>query len=65
MYKNEIAERLEQYRSEAENLAQQGKFGPAQFTAEKVLMLEPEDPKALAILQNVVSARNRARSESL
>jgi len=65
MYKNEIAERLEQYRNEAENLALQGKYGQAQFTAEKVLMLEPEDPKALSILQNVVSARNRARSEAL
>lgn len=65
MYKEEIADRLEQYRVEAEDLASQGFFGQAQFTAEKILMLEPEDPKALAVLQKVLSHMDRTRSEAL
>ena len=65
MYKNEIADRLEQYRAQAEDLATQGQFGQARFTAEKVLMLEPEDPKALSILQKILSHVDRTRSESL
>ena len=65
MYENEIADRLAQYRTQAEDLAAQGQLGQAQFTAEKILMLEPEDPKALAILQNILSRRDRTRSESL
>jgi tetratricopeptide (TPR) repeat protein len=65
MYKNEIADRLEQYRTQAEELADRGQWGQAQFTAEKILMLEPEDPKALSILQKVLSGRNGTRSESL
>ena len=65
MYKNEIADRLEQYRTQAEDLAAQGQLGQAQFTAEKILMLEPEDPKALAILQKVLSRKEGTRSESL
>jgi Flp pilus assembly protein TadD len=65
MYKNEIADRLEQYRTQAENLAAQGQLGQAQFVAEKILMLEPEDPKALSILQKVVSQKDGARSETL
>lgn len=65
MYKNEIADRLEQYRIQAEELAAQGQLGQAQFTAEKILMLEPEDPKALSILQKVLSSRDRTRSEVL
>ena len=65
MYKNEIADRLEQYRAEAEDLATQGKLGQAQFTAEKILMLEPEDPKALTILQDVLSRKRGTRSELL
>jgi tetratricopeptide (TPR) repeat protein len=65
MYKEEIADRLEQYRVEAEDLTSQGRFGQAQFTAEKILMLEPEDPKALAVLQKVLSHMDRTRSEAL
>jgi len=65
MYKNEIADRLEQYRTQAEELVAKGQLGQAQFTAEKILMLEPEDPKALAVLQKILSRRNGARSESL
>jgi tetratricopeptide (TPR) repeat protein len=65
MYKNEIADRLEQYRTQAEDLAAQGQLGQAKFTAEKILMLEPEDPKALSILQKVLSRMDRTRSESL
>ncbi len=65
MYKEEIADRLEQYRAQAEELVNQGQLGQAQFTAEKVLMLEPEDPKALAILQKIYSKMERKRSESL
>ena len=65
MYKNEIADRLEKYRTEAEGLAAQGQLGQAQFTAEKILMLEPEDPKALSILQKVLSRKDGTRSKSL
>jgi tetratricopeptide (TPR) repeat protein len=64
IYKEEIADRLEQYRAEAEDLTSQGLFGQAQFTAEKILMLEPEDPKALAVLQKVLSHMDRTRSEA-
>lgn len=65
MYKNEIADRLEQYRVQAEDLAAHGQLGQAQFTAEKILMLEPEDPKALSILQKILSQKDGARSEAL
>jgi len=65
MYKNEIADRLEQYRTKAEDLMAQGQLGQAQFTAEKILMLEPEDPKALSILQKILSRKDGTRSESL
>ncbi|MFH0984216.1 MAG: hypothetical protein V1882_01640 [Candidatus Omnitrophota bacterium] len=63
MYKNEIADRLEQYRVQAEKLAAEGQLGQAQFTIEKILMLEPEDPKALSLLQKILSRKDRARSE--
>jgi len=65
MYKNEISDRLEQYRTQAEELASQGQWGQAQFTVEKILMLEPEDPKALAILQKILAHQDRTRSELL
>jgi Flp pilus assembly protein TadD len=65
MYKNEIADRLEQYRTQAEDLMAKGQLGQAQFTTEKILMLEPEDPKALSILQKILSQKNGARSEAL
>jgi len=65
MYKDEIADRLEQYRTQAEDLVTQGQWGQAQFTAEKILMLEPEDPKALSVLQKVFSRRDGTRSGSL
>jgi tetratricopeptide (TPR) repeat protein len=65
MYKEEISDRLEQYRSQAEEQANQGQFGRARFTAEKILMLEPEDPKALTILQSILSRQEGKRSESL
>jgi len=65
MYEEEISDRLEQYRNQAEDLAMRGQFGQAQFTAEKVLMLEPEDPKALAIMQRILSHKEKTRSESL
>jgi Flp pilus assembly protein TadD len=64
MYKNEIADRLEQYRTQAEDLAARGQPGQAQFTAEKILMLEPEDPKALSILQRILSQKGGTRSEA-
>jgi tetratricopeptide (TPR) repeat protein len=63
MYKNEIADRLEQYRVQAEELADQGQLGKAQFTIEKILMLEPDDPKALSLLQKIESLKARTRSE--
>ncbi|HOW87299.1 MAG TPA: hypothetical protein PKV84_01410 [Candidatus Omnitrophota bacterium] len=62
MYQDEITDRLEQYRVQAEELVKQGRFGQAQFTAEKVLMLEPEDPRALAILQEISSRQEGKRS---
>lgn len=64
MYKNEIADRLEQYRTQAEDLATRGQLGQAQFTVEKILMLEPEDPKALSILQKILSQKDGARSKA-
>lgn len=65
MYKEEIADRLEEYRGQAEDLVAEGQFSQAQFAAEKILMLEPEDPKALSILQEILSHKERTRSESL
>jgi tetratricopeptide (TPR) repeat protein len=62
MYQDEIADRLEQYRVQAEELVKEGRFGQAQFTAEKVLMLEPEDPRALATLQEISSRQEGKRS---
>lgn len=65
MYKNEIADRLEQYRVQAEKFVAEGQLGQAQFTVEKILMMEPEDPKALSLLQKILSRKDRARSEML
>ncbi len=55
MYKEEISDRLQQYRQQAEDLVTKGQFGQARFTVEKVLLLEPEDPQALTLYQRIVA----------
>lgn len=59
MYEEEISDRLERYRQQAEELANQGSLGQARFTAEKILLLEPEDPKALTLLQKILSEEEK------
>ena len=54
MYEEEIADRLTKYRLDAEALFQEGRVGQAKFTLEKILLLEPDDPKALKLYQTVV-----------
>lgn len=61
MYKEEIADRLQQYRQQAEEFAADGQFGQARFTAEKILLLEPEDPRALALLQRIRGQEDNLR----
>lgn len=55
MYKEEIADRMREYRQQAEGLAAKGQFGQAKFMVEKVLLLEPEDPQALALYQKILT----------
>ncbi|HNX69168.1 MAG TPA: hypothetical protein PLL75_02225 [Candidatus Omnitrophota bacterium] len=55
MYEEEISDRLEQYRDQADRFASQGQFGQAKFTAEKVLLLEPEDPRAMTTLKKIMT----------
>lgn len=54
MYKEEIADRLQQYRQQAEDFVARGQFGQARFVVEKILLLEPEDPQALALYQKIL-----------
>ena len=65
MYKEEIADRLVRYRKDASELLEQGQFGQARFAAEKVLLLEPNDPQALDLFQKILTQRAKQRSESL
>ncbi len=65
MYKEEIAERLSRYRNDAEDLFVRGQLGQARFTAEKVLLLEPEDPQALALYQKIMAQEEKMRGASL
>ncbi|MBU9889594.1 MAG: hypothetical protein KTQ49_06975, partial [Candidatus Omnitrophica bacterium] len=60
MYEEEIADRLRSYRGQAEDLVTRGQFGQARFTVEKVLLLEPEDPQALALYQKILSHEEQA-----
>lgn len=64
MYKEEIADRLARYRNEGQEFLEEGRFGQARFTAEKVLLLEPEDPQALKLLQTVLTQEEKLRGES-
>ncbi len=59
MYKEEIVDRLQQYRQQAEELVSRGQYGQARFTVEKVLLLEPEDPQALALYQEILVQEER------
>ncbi len=63
IYEEEISDRVVRYRDEAADLAARGKFGQAKFVAEKVLMLEPEDPTSLSVLQRILSHQEKTRSE--
>lgn len=65
MYKEEIAERLGRYRTQAEELFLQGQLGQARFAAEKVLLLEPQDPQALELFQKILTQEEKTRGESL
>lgn len=59
MYKEEIVDRLQQYRQQAEDFVAKGQFGQARFTVEKVLLLEPEDPQALALYQKILAQEEK------
>lgn len=59
MYEEEISDRLERYRQQAEELVDQGQLGQAQFTLEKILLLEPEDPKARGLLQKILVQKEK------
>jgi tetratricopeptide (TPR) repeat protein len=64
MYEEEISERLEKYRDQAQALAAKGYFGQAKFTAEKILLLEPEDRDALKLYQNILDQEEALRHEA-
>jgi len=54
MYREEIAERIVSYGNLADVFLRDGRVNQARFTVEKVLLLEPENPQALKLLQDVV-----------
>ena len=53
MYKEEIGERVKNYRSEARDMINENKSEQAKFTLQKILMLEPEDPEALKLFRDL------------
>ena len=53
MYKEEIRERVKNYRGEAEDMSHDGKSEQAKFTLQKILLLEPEDPEALHLFRDL------------
>lgn len=53
MYQDEISERVQKYRAEAQEFAGQQKNEQALFTLQKILMLEPEDPEALQLFRDI------------
>lgn len=65
MYKEEIADRLARYRNQGKELLDEGQFGQARFTAEKILLLEPEDPQALSLLGQILSQEQRMKGDSV
>lgn len=54
MYQEEIVGRVTGYREKAESLVKEGKYGQAKFVIQKILLLEPEDPQALALHKKVL-----------
>jgi uncharacterized protein HemY len=64
MYEEEISDRLKRYRDQAQALAAGGYLGQARFTIEKILLLEPEDPKALKLYQDILEQEGAVRHEA-
>lgn len=60
MYQEEIGERVKKYRSEAKEMIRQNKTEQAQFTLQKILMLEPEDPESLKLFSELQTKEVRA-----
>ncbi len=53
MAEDEIRERIEKYREQAEQWIQQGRWGAAKLTVEKILLLVPEDQEALQLYDEI------------
>ena len=53
MYKEEVGERVKNYRSEAKQLLSEDKNEQAKFNLQKILLLEPEDPEALRLFSDL------------
>ncbi len=53
MYKEEVSERVKNYRSEAKQLLSEDKKEQAKFNLQKILLLEPEDPEALRLFSDL------------
>lgn len=64
MYEEEISERLEKYRDQAQAFAAKGYFGRAKFMAEKILLLEPEDKEAQRLYQTIIDQEEAQRHET-
>ncbi|OQA57210.1 MAG: hypothetical protein BWY42_00656 [Candidatus Omnitrophica bacterium ADurb.Bin277] len=64
IYEEEISDRLDRYRGEAQDFARQGHYGQARFSVEKILLLEPEDPQALKIHQSILQQEKASRYEA-
>ena len=64
MYEQEVTDRLEKYRKQAKGLAAEGHLGQAKYTLEKILLLEPEDPQALKLYQNILERGEVKRREA-
>lgn len=60
MYQEEIGERVKKYRTEAQVLMDEGRSEQAKFTVQKILLLEPEDPEALALWKKLQSEKAAA-----
>jgi len=57
IYEGEIQERVERYREQARAWVDEGKWGAAKLTLEKILILAPEDREALALYEKVKEHR--------
>jgi len=64
MYEEEISDRLTRYRDQAQAFFQEGQLGRAKYTVEKILLLEPDDPKALRLYQEILSNDEARRHEA-